>query len=102
MAKKKDFTEIDKNRFSGTFGTEEPEKKEEPTLRKYTRLNPTKPETVPKEYKFTARMPGEYGRFLSEYAYQRRISITQLIQEIVAAEMERHPEILANLDELND
>lgn len=68
--------------------------------RPYTRLDPRKP--APAEYRFTARMPGEYGRFLNELAYQRRSTITAEIMRLVAEEMERRPEILESLDELND
>jgi hypothetical protein len=60
------------------------------------------PEDALAEYRITARMPGEYGRFLNELAYQRRSNITAELQRLVAAEMEKHPEILASLDELNN
>lgn len=68
--------------------------------RTYTRLDPR--EEPPAEYRFTARMPGEYGRFLNELAYQRRSTITAELQRLVKNEMDAHPEILASLDELND
>lgn len=67
--------------------------------RTYNRLDPRK--KPPKEYRFTARMPGEYGRFINELAYQRRSSVTAEICRLIEAEMKAHPEILANLDELN-
>ena len=70
------------------------------STRHYNRLDPRK--EAPKEYRFTARMPGEYGRFLNELAYQRRSTITAELQRLVKEEMDRHPEILASLDELND
>ncbi len=117
MAKGKiDFTAADKNLYSGiiggintenTIGTENTESTETTenienttnTKRKYNRLDPRN--EAPKEYRFTARMPGEYGRFLNELAYQRRSTITAELQRLVAEEMEKHPEILASLDELN-
>lgn len=108
MAKaKKDFTAADKSKYSGIIGgidttnTSDTENTETTTnTRQYNRLDPRK--EAPKEYRFTARMPGEYGRFLNELAYQRRSTITAELQRLVAEEMERHPEIMASLDELND
>lgn len=113
MARKIDFTAADKNRYSGIIGGIDAEnttntsdttntkntENTESTKRKYNRLDPRKP--APEEYRFTARMPGEYGRFLNELAYQRRSTITAELTRLVAEEMERHPEILASLDELN-
>lgn len=108
MAKaKKDFTAADKSKYSGIIGgidttnTSDTTNTETTTnTRHYTRLDPRN--EAPKEYRFTARMPGEYGRFLNELAYQRRSTITAELQRLVKEEMERHPEILASLDELND
>lgn len=107
---KKDFTTADRSRYSGIIGGIDTENttdiiNTETTentkgTRPYTRLDPRK--TPPKEYRFTARMPGEYGRFLNELAYQRRSTITAELQRLVKEEMDRHPEILASLDELND
>jgi len=104
MAKKKDFTAADKSKYSGIIGGIDTENTTDTTntknTRQYNRLDPR--DEAPKEYRFTARMPGEYGRFLNELAYQRRSTITAELQRLVAEEMERHPEILASLDELND
>ena len=105
MAKKKDFTAADKSKYSGIIGGIDAENTTDTTntkttTRKYNRLDPR--EEAPEEYRFTARMPGEYGRFLNELAYQRRSTITAELQRLVKEEMEKHPEILASLDELND
>ena len=104
MAKKKDFTAADKSKYSGIIGaaaTEDTKNTKTTTnIRQYNRLDPR--DEAPKEYRFTARMPGEYGRFLNELAYQRRSTITAELQRLVAEEMERRPEIMASLDELND
>lgn len=104
---KKDFTTADRSRYSGIIGgidtkntTDTINTENTKGTRPYTRLDPRK--TPPKEYRFTARMPGEYGRFLNELAYQRRSTITAELQRLVKEEMDRHPEILASLDELND
>lgn len=110
MAKAKtDFTAADKAKYNpvgaastqNTTDTSNTKNTETTTnTRQYNRLDPRK--EAPKEYRFTARMPGEYGRFLNELAYQRRSTITAELQRLVAEEMEKHPEILASLDELND
>lgn len=105
MAKtKRDFTAADRSKYSGIIGGIEDTTNTENTnntkgTRPYTRLDPR--EEPPAEYRFTARMPGEYGRFLNELAYQRRSTITAEIQRLVKEEMDKHPEILASLDELN-
>lgn len=67
--------------------------------RPYTRLDPTEP--APDEYRFTARMPGICGVYLNEKAYKDRSTITAEIQKLVEADMKKHPEIIAGLDELN-
>ena len=104
MKKKQDFTTADKNKYKDIIGSIDTENTEDINATKgarpYTRLDPRKP--APTEYRFTARMPGEYGRFLNELAYQRRSTITAELQRLVKEEMERRPEILASLDELND
>ena len=93
---KKDFTAADKAKYSAigaasttdTTNTEDTKtttKKNNGGRRAYTRLDPR--DEAPAEYRFTARMPGEYGRFLNE--------------RIVKEEMDKHPELLASLDELN-
>lgn len=106
---KKDFTANDRAKYSpigaastqDTTNTSDTKNTETTTsTRQYNRLDPRK--EAPKEYRFTARMPGEYGRFLNELAYQRRSTITAELQRLVKEEMDKHPEILASLDELND
>ncbi len=107
MAKKKDFTQADRNKYSGIIAAASTENTSDTkntgnikTTRQYNRLDPR--EEAPEEYRFTARMPGEYGRFLNELAYQRRSTITAELQRLVKEEMDKHPEILASLDELNE
>lgn len=105
MAKKNtDFTAADIEKYNpiGAANTEDTKTttNTEDTKRQYNRLDPRK--EAPAEYRFTARMPGEYGRFLNELAYQRRSTITAELQRLVKEEMDKHPEILASLDELNE
>lgn len=124
-SKKKDFTAADKSKYAGFIGGIDTSDTTDTTAtndttpttdtanttgtastestkgtRTYTRLDPRN--EPPKEYRFTARMPGEYGRFLNELAYQRRSTITAELQRLVKEEMERRPEILKSLDELNN
>ena len=100
--KKKDFAAADRNRYTGIIQNAEnvTNAKNATGTRPYKRLDPR--EAPPAEYRYTARMPGELGRFLNELAYQRRSTITAEITRLVREEMERHPEILASLDELNN
>ena len=110
MKKKQDFTAADKNKYAGIISsidtvdikdtTDTKDTNAAKGTRPYTRLDPRN--EPPAEYRFTARMPGEYGRFLNELAYQRRSTITAELQRLVREEMERRPEILASLDELNN
>ena len=106
--KKTDFAAADRGRYAGiiqnaenaTNGENVTNAENGKGTRPYKRLDPR--EAPPAEYRYTARMPGELGRFLNELAYQRRSTITAEITRLVREEMERHPEILASLDELNN
>ena len=78
MATKKDFTAADRNKYSGIIGAVNTSNIADTTdttdtkkTRQYNRLDPRN--EAPKEYRFTARMPGEYGRFLNELAYHSTI-----------------------------
>lgn len=98
MARKQaDFTGADREAYTDatTFIGDGTGRKK----RAYNRLDPTKP--APKEYRFTARMPGEYGVYLNEKAYRERTTVTAIIQQLIRADMEAHPEIMEGLDELN-
>ena len=120
--KKKDFTAADRDKYSGIIGAVDATNIKKATntkktgntkntmktktianttktTRQYNRLDPR--EEAPEEYRFTVRMPGDYGRFMNELAYQRRSTITAEFQRLVAEEIEKHPEILESLDELN-
>lgn len=98
MARKQaDFTGADREAYTDatSFIGEGTGKKK----RGYTRLDVRKP--APKEYRFTARMPGEYGVYLNEKAYRERTTVTAIIQQLIKADIEAHPEIMEGLDELN-
>jgi len=104
--KKTDFAAADRGRYAGIIQNAENVENVknvtngEKATRPYKRLDPREP--APAEYRYTGRMPGELGRFLNELAYQRRSTITAEITRLVREEMERHPEIMASLDELNN
>lgn len=51
--------------------------------------------------RFTARFSKEEWAYLTEYHWQKRISITDIIRGLVQADMKKHPEILEGIDELN-
>lgn len=111
MAKTKtDYAAADRGRYAGIIQNAEnvsntenisntENTKKATGTRPYKRLDPR--EAPPEEYRYTARMPGEYGRFLNELAYQRRSTITAELQRLVKEEMDRRPEIIKSLDELN-
>lgn len=102
---KTDFAAADRGRYAGIIQNAENVENVKNAenvkgTRPYKRLDPREP--APAEYRYTGRMPGELGRFLNEMAYQHRTTITAEITRLVREEMERHPEILASLDELNN
>ena len=51
--------------------------------------------------RFTARFTAEEWAYLTEYHWQKRISITEIIRGLVKEDMKKHPEILEGIDELN-
>lgn len=53
------------------------------------------------EYRFSAYFTGAQGRYLQEKKWRERKSITAILQELVAEDMNKHPEILDGMDELN-
>lgn len=112
---KKDFTQIEGRTYSNagdfiaaasenisnTENVENTTKTKTTKRKKYERLDVTKP--APEEYRFTARMPGEYGVYLNQKAWRNHSTVTKVIQELVAADMatEEGQEILKELDALN-
>ena len=101
---KRDFTNTDRDLYSeiiedtkntkDTAGT-----KGKKATRPYTRLDVTK--EAPEEYRFTVRLPGEYGVFMNEMAYLDRTSITAAFERLVKEEMERRPDVFKSLNKLN-
>ena len=93
MAKKTDFTKNTKNTFdvmrtiatSNTADTQD--------------TNDTK--NKKEEYRFNARFTPDQWKYLQEKKWTTRRSITAILQELVIEDMERHPEIVKTIDELN-
>lgn len=53
------------------------------------------------EYRFNTRFTSEQWKYLQEKKWTTRRSITAILQELVTEDMERHPEIVKTIDELN-
>lgn len=103
MANKKDFTKeetrynpIAAKNTENTTNTTNTNDTKNTAKRKYERLDPRN--EAPEEYRFTARMPGDYGRYLVEKAYQNRTSVTKTLQSLIEEDMKKHPEILKGLE----
>lgn len=93
MASKKDFTE--KERSAGIIGGIGDEPQASRAGRK-----PGNDRTKA-EYRFAVRLDNREGVFLQEWAWQRRTSINEVVRGIVREAMEKHPEVLEGIDELN-
>lgn len=53
-------------------------------------------------YKFNARFTERQKLYLQEKMWRDRTNITQILVDLVNADMKKHPEILKAIDELND
>jgi len=53
------------------------------------------------EFRFSARFTPSQWAFLQEMKWKTRRSITAILQDYVTEDMEKHPEILKTIDELN-
>lgn len=93
MASKKDFLKKDKKpvdvmRIIATTDT--------------SRTKDAKDTTDTKdEYRFNARFTAQQWKFMQEKKWITRKTMTQLLQDYVNEDMEKHPEIVAGIDELN-
>ena len=52
----------------------------------------------PKNYRFNLNIPMKYKNYLQEIAWQNRTTITEYLVGLVAADAEKHPEILEKID----
>lgn len=109
-SKKKDFTEQEMTKYAASIGgidTNDTADTNDTETTVYTpkasrggRKGYYNGETK-KEYRFTCRMPGEYGAFLQEWAWLNRSTITEMLQELVKKAMDEHPEVFESMDALN-
>lgn len=86
MAKKKDFTQKDAESVDIVEAIRDEktaDKKDTPT------------------YRFTSRFNKEEWQYLTEYHWQKRVTITDIIRRLVQEDMKKHPEIMETVDELN-
>ena len=51
--------------------------------------------------RFTARFTSQEWKYLQEKHWQTRTSVTDIIRDLVKADMKKHPEIVKEIDELN-
>ena len=58
-------------------------------------------------YRFNAKMPGIYGKYLQEMAWRatvmehKSVTVTEYINRLIKADMDAHPEWTESLDILN-
>ena len=60
-----------------------------------------KEKDIPTE-RFTARFNKDEWAYLTEYHWQKRVTITDIIRRLVQEDMKKHPEIMETVDELNE
>ena len=53
------------------------------------------------EYRFSARFTPAQWKYIQELKWTSRKSVTAILQDYVEADMKKHPEIVAKIDELN-
>ena len=62
---------------------------------------PDTSDTERTEYRFSARFTPEQWAYLRELKWQTRRTLTAILQDYVDADMKKHPEIIAKIDDLN-
>ena len=78
----------------------------------YTPIQSTAPAQQPADeqlppYRFNAKMPGIYGKYLQEMAWRKtveehkQVTVTEYINRLIKADMDAHPEWTETLDVLN-
>lgn len=97
MAKKQQFTAPAANPYDSLIQSTTPEQAPEEPKRK----------TRPDDYRFAMRVSAECGAYLREMAWRktveehRQVTITELVQRIIEADMQAHPEWKETVDILN-
>lgn len=94
MAKTKNYTSKSENAPKVNLMEDVVSKESAPTA------TPKKKEPALPE-RFTARFTHDEWAYLQEKHWQTRTSITDIIRDLVKKDMEDHPEIVKDIDELN-
>lgn len=89
---KKNFTQKDAESVDIVEAIRD-EQRAEQTAEKKEKDTPTE--------RFTARFNKEEWQYLTEYHWQKRVTITDIIRRLVQEDMKKHPEIMETVDELN-
>lgn len=89
---KKNFTQKDAESVDIVEAIRD-EQRAEQTAEKKEKDTPTE--------RFTARFNKEEWAYLTEYHWQKRVTITDIIRRLVQEDMKKHPEIMETVDELN-
>ena len=89
---KKNFTQKDAESVDIVKAIRD-EQRAEQTAEKKEKDTPTE--------RFTARFNKEEWAYLTEYHWQKRVTITDIIRRLVQEDMKKHPEIMETVDELN-
>lgn len=71
---------------------------------KNTKGRPTTTESTPQpdDYRFNARFTALQGKYLRERAWHLKKSVTAALQIIIEEDMEKHPEVVKTIDDLNE
>ncbi len=102
---KKDFTTEDRSIYGDIRGNapnksdnkDNEDKNAKKGKRPYTRRDATHVPEDAEEYRYTVRLPGEYGVFMNELAYLNRSSITKEFERLVKEEIERRPDVIKSI-----
>jgi hypothetical protein len=112
MAAKNNYSAPKKNTYTDPYAAniqskagQQPEQvQEQPESKQTTRKTYAKDGEF---YRFNLKMPIECKTYLQEMVWRksleehRNVTITDYIAQLVLADMEKHPEIMAGTDELN-
>lgn len=97
---KKNFTQKDAQTVGVADAIRNDQAPETAADKKQKKVNPKENADTPTE-RFTARFNKEEWAYLTEYHWQKRVTITDILRRLVQEDMKKHPEILDGIDELN-
>lgn len=87
MTKKQNFTQIDqtkyaeKNQYSAIGSKPTEDKKDEP------------------DYKYTIRIPADYGKYLNQIAWEHRSTVRAEIMRLIEADIKKNKEVMERAKE---